>query len=214
MVPKQLHAGTRDSLRQGRLGGSRSRAKITLSTSRDALASALQAPSNRDLPLTSAEGGDRGVVGCHDRAARRFGLGLRAMGLGVFGQRPSEMVQMNDLDRRLDMIARHPFRAKFHMRGRDRAMVELRGMRTIRLHARELIFKRLALAAPYKDGNQTPYRGHPVFVAQHATATCCRTCFERCHEISKGQELSAEEQNYVVDVICRWIEREFERAER
>ena len=59
---------------------------------------------------------------------------------------------------------------------------------------------------PDKDGKQTPYRGHPVFVAQHATATCCRTCLQRWHGIPKGRELTAEEQAYAVDVICRWIE--------
>jgi hypothetical protein len=116
--------------------------------------------------------------------------------------------RMRDIDDRLGRIARQPFRAKFHLRGRDRATAELRGMPTIRLHGRDLIFKRLAPAAPYKDGKQTPYRGHPVFVAQHATATCCRNCLERWHEIPKGHELSKDEQTYVVDVICRWIERE------
>ncbi len=29
-------------------------------------------------------------------------------------------------------------------------------------------------AEPRNDGKQTPFRGHPVFTAQHATATCCR----------------------------------------
>lgn len=76
------------------------------------------------------------------------------------------------------------------------------------MHARDLIFKRLAPASPFKDGKQTPYRGHPVFVAQHATATCCRSCLQRWHGIPKGHELSTAEQRYVVDVICRWIERE------
>ncbi len=79
---------------------------------------------------------------------------------------------------------------------------------TLRLHARDLITKRLAPAEPYHDGKQTPYRGHPVFVAQHATATCCRSCLLRWHQIPKGRELTREERGYVVDVICRWIERE------
>ncbi|MEU7057419.1 DUF4186 domain-containing protein [Streptomyces sp. NPDC046197] len=112
------------------------------------------------------------------------------------------------LDRRLETIARDPFRAKFHLRGRDLATAELRGPATMRWHAYDLIAARLAPAEPYKDGKQTPYRGHPVFVAQHATATCCRTCLERWHRIPKGRELSREERAYVVDVICRWIERE------
>ena len=62
------------------------------------------------------------------------------------------------------------------LRGRDAATVELRGMDVVREHAAELLAKRLAPAVPHKDGKQTPYRGHPVFVAQHATATCCRGC--------------------------------------
>ncbi len=81
-------------------------------------------------------------------------------------------------------------------------------MEAVRRHAGDLLAKRLAPAEPYKDGKQTPYRGHPVFVAQHATATCCRSCLERNHEIPKGRELTRDELDYVVDVICRWIERE------
>jgi hypothetical protein len=115
-------------------------------------------------------------------------------------------------DERLDRITKQRFRAKFHLYARDRATVELRGMETIRKHAHDLIAKRLAPAEPYKDGKQTPYRGHPVFVAQHATATCCRTCLQRNHEIPKGRELSTEEHEYVVDVICRWVDRECRAA--
>jgi hypothetical protein len=112
------------------------------------------------------------------------------------------------IDERIDSIGRHPFRAKFRLRGRERALVQLRGMSAVRAHAEELFERRVAPAQPHKDGRQTPYRGHPVFVAQHATATCCRTCLERWHEIPKGRELDEAEQAYAVDVICRWIERE------
>jgi hypothetical protein len=114
------------------------------------------------------------------------------------------------IDPRLDALARQRFRARFHLRGRDAALVQLRGRETIRQHADDLIGKRLAPALPYKDGKQTPYRGHPVFVAQHATATCCRSCLSRWHEIARGRELSTGERAYVVDVIWRWIERELE----
>ena len=115
---------------------------------------------------------------------------------------------VQEIDIRLERITRQPFRAKFHLRGRDRATAELRGPRTMRLHAAELIAARLAPATPDKDGRQTPYRGHPVFVAQHATATCCRTCLDRWHDINKGRVLSPGERDYVVEVICRWIDRE------
>lgn len=112
------------------------------------------------------------------------------------------------IDRRIDALAQQRFRAKFHLYGRERALVLLRGPEAIREHARDLIARRVAPAAPRKDGKQTPYRGHPVFVAQHATATCCRTCLERWHGLPRGRELTPAEQGYVVDVISRWIERE------
>src|SRR4051794_8515802 len=108
---------------------------------------------------------------------------------------------MDETDRRLDEIAQHPFRAKFRLRGHERAMLVDRGLSTIRLHAHDLIGIRLAPAQPAKDGRQTPYRGHPVFVAQHATATCCRTCLLRWHQVPKGRELTTGEQDYVVGVI-------------
>ena len=124
------------------------------------------------------------------------------------------MQSQDVIDERLDALSRRPFRAKFHLRGRERALVELRGMDAVRTHAFEIIDKRLAPSLPRKDGRQTPYRGHPVFVAQHATATCCRSCLERAHGIARGSELTAGERAYVVDAICRWIEREVPNAPR
>jgi hypothetical protein len=122
------------------------------------------------------------------------------------------MALQAEIDERIDAIARHPFRAKFHLRARERAFVELRGMDTVRAHAHDLIGKRLAPAQPYKDGKQTPWGGHPVFRAQHATATCCRSCLLKGHGIDKGRELTDDERDYVVDVICRWVEREVAAA--
>ncbi|HEU0031946.1 MAG TPA: DUF4186 domain-containing protein [Kofleriaceae bacterium] len=125
-------------------------------------------------------------------------------------------MDVSELDARLDRIGSQRFRAKFHLRpgDRDRSLAMVRGPTAMRAHARELIAKRLAPAQPYKDGRQTPYRGHPVFVAQHATATCCRTCLAKHHGIAMNQELTADEQTYVVDVICRWIARELAGSER
>jgi hypothetical protein len=117
-----------------------------------------------------------------------------------------------ELDGRIEEIGKQPFRARFHLRGRDRGLAQLRGPAVLRQHAADLVAKRLAPAQPFKDGKQTPYRGHPVFVAQHATATCCRTCLRRNHGIEQGNELTAAEQAYVVDVILRWIERELDPA--
>lgn len=118
---------------------------------------------------------------------------------------------MNDVeavDALLDRLARQPFRARFHLRGRDRATAELKGPLAIRQHAHDLIDLRLAAADPDNDGRQTPYRGHPVFVAQHATATCCRVCLEKWHRIPQHRELDGAQRDYVVDVLLRWISRE------
>ena len=61
------------------------------------------------------------------------------------------------------------------------------------------------------DGKQTPMRGHPVFIAQHATATCCRECIRKWHKMQPGKELSQVQQEYLVDVIMTWIQKEMER---
>ena len=106
-------------------------------------------------------------------------------------------------------VGQDPFRAKFRLRGRDAQWSTLRGITTVRRHAEELIGVRLAPAEPRNDGRQTPYRGHPVFVAQHATATCCRTCLARRHDIPSVHELDDAERGYVVEAICRWIGKQY-----
>ena len=81
-------------------------------------------------------------------------------------------------------------------------------METVLSHAADFIARRLAAAEPVNDGRQTPFRGHPVFVAQHATATCCRSCLEKWHQIPKGRELTGAEQRHVVDAIGLWLARQ------
>jgi hypothetical protein len=113
---------------------------------------------------------------------------------------------MRDLD---DVFARLPqsgFRRRFRLDARDRAYLEAKGLQTVLAHAREFIDRRIAPAQPANDGSQTPYRGHPVFPAQHATGTCCRSCLSKWHDIAKGKELSEAERAHVVAAIGRWLE--------
>jgi hypothetical protein len=49
-------------------------------------------------------------------------------------------------------------------------------------------------------------KGHPVFIAQHATATCCRGCIQKWHGIKKGKELSDQEIQFLIELIMGWIE--------
>jgi hypothetical protein len=79
-------------------------------------------------------------------------------------------------------------------------------MQVVMKHAAELVDKRLAAAFPKNDGKQTPMRHHPVFVAQHATATCCRGCLMKWHGIPKARPLEAAEKQYILDVLKIWLE--------
>jgi predicted Fe-S protein YdhL (DUF1289 family) len=115
---------------------------------------------------------------------------------------------MTDLDDLFHRLQQSPFRRRFRLQGAERAYFEIKGLDVILAHASDFIDKRLAPAYPDNDGKQTPMRKHPVFVAQHATATCCRGCLQKWHAITKGHELSAAEKQYVIDVIRHWLELE------
>jgi hypothetical protein len=88
---------------------------------------------------------------------------------------------------------------------RERAYLEEKGFTIILAHARDFIEQRLAPANPKNDGKQTPMRNHPVFVAQHATATCCRKCLAKWHRIAYGTQLDADQIDYIIRVIERWL---------
>ena len=109
-------------------------------------------------------------------------------------------------------LSQSKFRSSFALKANDRSYVAEKGMEKIREHAGDFVRKRLAPAQLSNDGKQTPMRGHPVFVAQHATATCCRGCLEKWHHIPKGRELTEAEQEYVVNVIMEWIRREMRKS--
>ena len=106
------------------------------------------------------------------------------------------------------------FRSGFHLKEKDREYVREKGLETNRQHAREFIAKREAPAVIPNDGMQTPMRGHPVFIAQHATATCCRECIRKWHKMQPGRELSQIQQEYLVDVIMTWIQKEMDEDDQ
>lgn len=108
----------------------------------------------------------------------------------------------------LDRLAESTFRRRKRLLGTELEQLRARGVTEMGLHARRFVADRLAPAQPANDGRQTPYRGHPVFIAQHATATCCRTCLEIWHRIPKGRELTDAESGYVAGLIEAWLRRE------
>jgi len=105
-------------------------------------------------------------------------------------------------------LARSKFRARFHLAAEDRRYIAEKGLETIRRHAADFVRTRLAPAQPPNDGRQTPMRGHPVFKAQHATATCCRGCLAKWWKVPRGTEIPPARQARIVDFLMAWIERE------
>lgn len=105
-------------------------------------------------------------------------------------------------------LGRSRFRSRFRLGQGERTYLAEKGRETVARHAADFVARRLAPAAPVNDGRQTPMRGHPVFIAQHATATCCRGCLAKWHGIPGGRPLDEAEQAMVLRVLMAWIARQ------
>ena len=116
------------------------------------------------------------------------------------------MFSMRDTQDLFAALQKSKFRRRFRLGPKDRAYLEDKGLPVILEHGRKFIVNRLADARPKNDGKQTPMRGHPVFVAQHATASCCRGCLAKWHYIGEGESLTEGQIDYLLDVIRRWPE--------
>ena len=115
---------------------------------------------------------------------------------------------MDTFDKILENLKTSPFRAKFKLGEKEILYIKQKGLVTIKNHAYDFITKRLAPKVIVNDGKQTPMRGHPVFIAQHASATCCRGCLEKWHHIQKNKELSSSEIDFIVNLILAWINKQ------
>jgi len=122
------------------------------------------------------------------------------------GARNETLPQDYELNTIFEALSKSPFRSRFCLYAKEREYLRDKGLPLVLKHAADLIGRRLAPASPANDGKQTPWRGHPVFIAQHATGTCCRGCLAKWHGMPRGRELTPEEQRYVVQVIGRWLE--------
>ncbi|HWU35759.1 MAG TPA: DUF4186 domain-containing protein [Methylovorus sp.] len=118
---------------------------------------------------------------------------------------------MSSLDALFDRLQQSAFRRQFRLGVKEQAYLRDKGLPMMMQHAEEIVANRLAAALPARDGKQTPFRGHPVFIAQHATACCCRGCLAEWHGIAKGRALSAEQQAYIVEVLAHWLGQQAEK---
>ena len=111
------------------------------------------------------------------------------------------------INKKIVSLSLSKFRSSFHLKNADFEYINRIGIDKIKEHCYDFVNNRLKVLK-LNDGKQTPFRGHPVFISQHATATCCRGCIEKWHKIPKNRDLTDEDVNYIVDLIMKWIEKE------
>ncbi len=112
------------------------------------------------------------------------------------------------INEKLNALSKSKFRSSKHLTKKEILYTKEKGLDTIKKHAYDFINARLKPAIIKNDGKQTPWHGHPVFVSEHATATCCRSCLYKWHHIPKNRELTKEEVDFIVSLIMAWIEKE------
>lgn len=111
----------------------------------------------------------------------------------------------------INKLQKSKFRSSFKLKQKDIDYINEKGMSMIKRHAVDFINQKLAPANPENDGKQTPMKNHPVFIAMHACACCCRTCLYKWHKIPMNKELTKDEKNYIYDLLIYWITLEYKK---
>ena len=119
-------------------------------------------------------------------------------------------IQKKYINDKLNSLSKSKFRSSFHLRKYMINYINDKGMNTIEKHTEDFIEKNLSKLLP-NDGKQTPTKNHPTFIAQHATATCCRGCIEKWYKIPKDKELSIKEKKFIKALIIEWINKELNK---
>lgn len=189
-------------------------------------------PSNIELDLSQMESACSfeclldlyGLCLCHET-----GLHVKALSPFFVKDKKTYVIPRNLLEKqaqkaRLDLVFpawkttsltafyKSHFRMKFKLDAKMQAYVKEKGYEKLASQAYALLEKRLFVSNPVKDGKQTPFKGHPIFLAQHATATCCRGCLEKWHHIPKGKVLNAKERQAIIMLQLAWIKAHMDRS--
>lgn len=112
------------------------------------------------------------------------------------------------INNKLLELSNSKFRNSFHLRKYMVKYIDEKGMNKILIHAYDFVNRKLVVLNN-NDGKQIPMKGHPVFIAMHACACCCRGCLEKWHHIPKDTILTKNEINYIISIIIEWIKREY-----
>ncbi len=111
----------------------------------------------------------------------------------------------------INKLQKSKFRSSFKLKQKDIDYINEKGMSMIKRHAVDFINQKLAPANPENDGKQTPMKNHPVFIAMHACACCCRICLYKWHKIPMNKELTKDEKNYIYGLLIYWITLEYKK---
>ena len=118
-------------------------------------------------------------------------------------------IQKEFINNKINALSKSKFRSSFHLRKYMYEYIDKQGIETIEKHCEDFINTRLSIYNIEKDGKQTPTKGHPVFIAQHATACCCRGCLEKWHKIPKEKDLNEKEKKFIKALLMTWIINEY-----
>ena len=109
-------------------------------------------------------------------------------------------------------LQKSDFRKKFRLTNDLRAYAQKLGENGLKTHAKDILQKRLVPEAKANDGKQTPMKGHPIFVAQHACALCCRGCVQKWYGIDPSRALTREETERAIELLTTWIREDLKRT--
>jgi len=118
---------------------------------------------------------------------------------------------MTVIEDKLSSLSKSKFRSSFHLRKYMIKDIDNKGLDKIKEDAYFFIKNRISDTSKVVDGKQTPMKSHPVFIAQHATATCCRSCLYKWYGIPKNRLLTDHEIDFCVELIMSWIKKEYNR---
>src|SRR6056297_3343712 len=114
------------------------------------------------------------------------------------------------ISKKLDILSKSRFRSSFKLNKEDVKYIKEKGLLKIEEHALDFLNSRIKIK-PKNDTKQTPFKGHPIFKAQHATGICCRKCIKRWHKIPREKTLTEKEINYLKEFLMTWIKKEMKK---
>jgi hypothetical protein len=105
-------------------------------------------------------------------------------------------------------------RSQFWNKGMDQKSADLLARATrdvIRARIRKELAIGVGVARPFADGMRVPVRdekleGHPIFYAQHATASCCKKCAFYWWGFPRNEQYTGEQIDFLTDMCMGYFE--------